>query len=158
MQANPRGGNNGPRHGVAHLKCHREVACAILIDPQGRYLLQRRDSNPDILYPSKTGLFGGHRKGAESFMDCVAREVHEETGYIAGPDEFEHLGSYVGSDTEVPGATVAGHYCVLRNVPAESLNVTEGSLIVVAPEGLTSWAHQFAPSATAAFGMLLGKR
>ena len=42
---------------------HREIACAILIDPQGRFLLQRRDDAPNILYPGKIGLFGGHREG-----------------------------------------------------------------------------------------------
>ena len=30
---------------------HREIACAILIDLEGRFLLQRRDDVPNILYP-----------------------------------------------------------------------------------------------------------
>ena len=84
--------------------------------------------------------------------------MYEETGHVAGPDKFEPLGSYVGPDTEIPGATVVGHYYVLRNVPADSLNVTEGSLIIVEPKELTAVAHEFAPSATAAFEMLLGNR
>ena len=97
---------------------HREIACAVLLDPQGRFLLQRRDNVPNILYPGRIGLFGGHREGEETFLECVVREVSEETGYLAPPERFEHLGSYIGPDLEVPDATVAGFYYVLRGVLA----------------------------------------
>jgi 8-oxo-dGTP diphosphatase len=53
---------------------HREVACAILIDRDGRFLLQRRDNDPNILYPGKIGLFGGHREVDETFLACVVRK------------------------------------------------------------------------------------
>ena len=135
---------------------HREIACAILIDPHGRFLLQRRDDVPNILYPGKIGLFGGHREGEETFLGCVVREVFEEIGYLASRERFEHLGSYVGPDSEVPGSTVAGEYYVLRNVPVEALSVTEGSLLLAKREDLASLAHEFAPSAKAAFGMFFG--
>ena len=135
---------------------HREIACAILIDLEGRFLLQRRDDVPNILYPGKIGLFGGHREGEETFLGCVVREVFEETGYLAPRERFEHLGSYVGPDFEVPDASVAGEYYVLRNVPAEALSVTEGSLLIAEREDLAFLAHEFAPSAKAAFGMLFG--
>ena len=136
---------------------HREVACAILIDRDGRILLQRRDNDPNILYPGKIGLFGGHREVDETFLGCVVREVYEETGYLAPPERFQHLGSYVGPDSEVPGASVAGEYYVLRDVPADALVVTEGSLLIVERNDLIVRAPQFAPSATAAFGMLISK-
>jgi 8-oxo-dGTP pyrophosphatase MutT (NUDIX family) len=148
-------GNDDPRPGGAHLTLHREVACAILIDPQGRYLLQRRDNDPNIIYPGRIGLFGGHREGGETFLECVCREVHEETGYLATPKEFELLGSYSVPDREIPEATVVGHYYLLRNGPVDFLNVTEGSLIIVVGAELDSLALEFAPSATTAFGMLL---
>jgi 8-oxo-dGTP diphosphatase len=135
---------------------HREIACAILIDLEGRFLLQRRDDVPNILYPGKIGLFGGHREGEETFLGCVVREVFEETGYLAPEERFEHLGSYVGPDFEVPDATMAGEYYVLRNVPTEVLAVTEGSLFIAEREDLASLANEFAPSAKAAFGMLFG--
>jgi 8-oxo-dGTP pyrophosphatase MutT (NUDIX family) len=125
-----------------------------LIDAQGRYLLQRRDNDPTIIYPGRIGLFGGHREGAEAFLECVIREVREETGYLADPEEFEPLGSYSGPDKEIPGATVIGHYYVLRNVPVEALRITEGSLLIVEPDKLGSLAPELAPAATTAFGML----
>jgi hypothetical protein len=35
---------------------HREIACAILIDTCGRFLLQLRDDIVGILHPGKVGL------------------------------------------------------------------------------------------------------
>jgi hypothetical protein len=51
----------------------REIDCAIIIDAQGRFLLQQRDDVPGILQP--VGLFGGHREGSETYLQCVVREV-----------------------------------------------------------------------------------
>ena len=45
----------------------RETAGALLVDIEGRFLLQRRDNVPGILYPGHIGLFGGHREGEERF-------------------------------------------------------------------------------------------
>jgi len=52
---------------------HREVACAILIDTRGHFLLQQRDDLVGILHPGKVGLFGGHREGDETLLECVVR-------------------------------------------------------------------------------------
>ena len=136
---------------------HREIACAILIDVHGRFLLQRRDNVPSILYPGKIGLYGGHREGDESFLECVVREVHEETGYVALPERFEHLWSYAGADYGVNGGTLSGEYYVLRDVPVDTLAVTEGSLFIAERKDLPSLARQLAPSAMAAFNMLFSK-
>ena len=69
----------------------REIAAAILIDTTGRLLLQRRDDKPDILQPGKVALFGGHREGDESFIDCVVREVAEEISCRVPAERFQHL-------------------------------------------------------------------
>ena len=52
----------------------REIAAAILFDATGNMLLQRRDDKLGIIQPGKVGMFGGHREGAESFLECVIRE------------------------------------------------------------------------------------
>jgi len=57
------------------MSTHRETSGAILIDSLGRFLFQLRDDIPEILYPGKIGLFGGHREGNETFLECVVREV-----------------------------------------------------------------------------------
>jgi 8-oxo-dGTP diphosphatase len=67
---------------------HRAISFAILIDTQGRFLLQQRDDVPDIVAPGKIGLFGGHREGNETFFECVVREVEEETGLALPRESF----------------------------------------------------------------------
>ena len=47
---------------------HREIACALIIDTCGRFLLQQRDDIPGIVCPGMVGLFGGHREGDETFL------------------------------------------------------------------------------------------
>src|SRR4051794_19466903 len=59
----------------------REIAGAVIFDTSGRLLLQLRDNIPGILYPGKITLFGGHREGDETFLECVVREIHEELSF-----------------------------------------------------------------------------
>jgi hypothetical protein len=61
---------------------HRETSGAILIDSLGRFLFQQRDNIPEILYPGMIGLFGGHREGNETFLECVVREIYEEISHF----------------------------------------------------------------------------
>src|SRR6478672_3258092 len=113
---------------------HREIAFAIVIDTQGHLLLQQRDDIPGIVAPGKIGFFGGHREGDETFLDCVIREVHEETGVLLAAERFEHIKSYRGADLEIPGGTMAAEGYVVRDVPVAEVNVTEGSLFIAKRE------------------------
>jgi 8-oxo-dGTP pyrophosphatase MutT (NUDIX family) len=130
-----------------NLPKRREIACAILIDVEGRFLLQRRDDNPGIAYPGRIGLFGGHREGDESFSECVAREVREETGLSVSLDRLEFLGSFQNDE-------VIGEFFVIRGVFADALRVTEGLLCIVEQHDLPALEPQLAPSVTTAFEML----
>jgi 8-oxo-dGTP diphosphatase len=125
----------------------REIACAILIDVEGRFLLQRRDDNPSIAYPGRIGLFGGHREGDESFLECVAREVREETGLLVPLDRLEFLGSFQNDE-------VTGEFFAVRGVCADALRITEGLLYIVEKHDLPALEPQLAPSVTTAFEML----
>src|SRR6266496_2670061 len=104
----------------------REVAAAIVFDTSGKLLLQLRDDIPGILYPGKVALFGGHREGDETFLDCVVREIHEELSYFISPANFELITQLMGPDEEVPGGTIRAEFFVTRNVPVDKLLVTEG--------------------------------
>ena len=75
-----------------------EFASAVLLDSLGRLLLQLRDDIPNIVQPGKIGLFGGHREGGESFLDCIVREVHEELSYYLPPERFKPIACRVGPD------------------------------------------------------------
>lgn len=126
----------------------REIASAILIDTFGRFLLQQRDDIPGIYQPGKVGLFGGHREGDETYLQCVVREVREEIGYALPPGSFVFLKSYEGSDLDViEGGTMHAEFFLARDIRIDSLVVTEGSLLVVRREELTDLEPKMAPSA-----------
>jgi ADP-ribose pyrophosphatase YjhB (NUDIX family) len=53
----------------------RTATAAVIFDPQGRILLQRRSDNGNWALP------GGTMETGETADECVVREVQEETGY-----------------------------------------------------------------------------
>jgi len=132
----------------------RETASAILIDTAGRLLLQLRDDVPDILYPGMVGLFGGHREGNETFLECVVREVHEEISYFVLPEQFEYLAERHGVDPDVEGGIIHGQVFVARDIPSDKLMITEGSLLIVRPDELSRIEPNLAPSARLALKAL----
>ena len=128
----------------------REIACAIMIDTCGRFLLQQRDDVPGIVCPGMVGLFGGHREGTETFLQCVVREVHEETSYFVAPQRFASLTSYKGPDPDVGYGSLHCEFFVARGIPADALLVTEGSLLI-AKQNELSLVASLTPAAL--FGM-----
>lgn len=61
-------------------------ASALLVDEQGRYLMQIRDDVPHILHPGALGLFGGGIEAGEAADGAVRRELDEEIGFV--PDDL----------------------------------------------------------------------
>jgi 8-oxo-dGTP diphosphatase len=110
---------------------HREIAAAVIFDTSERLLFQLRDNKPNILCPGRIGLFGGHREGNETFLECVVREIHEELGCFSSPERFEKIAMYAGEDIEVPGGTFRAEFFVLRNVRIDQIAITEGTLKIV---------------------------
>ena len=133
----------------------KEFAGAIIVDTQGRYLLQRRDNKPEIRFPGKVGLFGGHQEIGETSLECVVREVHEETGWYVPPEKFEHVAAYCGLDA-------SGVYKVeifaTSDVDIAGLTITEGTLLVVQPEDFFNLIDELTPSAAFAFETFVGRQ
>jgi 8-oxo-dGTP diphosphatase len=125
---------------------HRETTGAIIIDTLGRYLFQLRDDVAGITNPGKIGLFGGHREGDETFLQCIVREIHEEIGYFVPADRFEHLGSFDGEDIDRKEGTIHGHLFVVRDIPAKALAINEGSLLIVEPVEIAKIENRLAPT------------
>src|SRR5262245_60125319 len=136
---------------------HREVAAALVIDTRGRFLLQQRDNVPGILFPGRIGLFGGHREGDETFLECVVREIHEELSVFIPPERFQHLASYRGADPYSAGGTLWRELYVTSDVPVEPLRVTEGSLLIAELGDLPALAPRLTPSAQAAIAEFLAR-
>jgi 8-oxo-dGTP diphosphatase len=126
---------------------HREIACAIIIDTTGRFLLQQRDDIPGILHPGKVSLFGGHREGSETFLECVIREIHEEISYFVPAERFEYLVSLDGVDIDANGGSVRAEFFIARDIPLARLTVTEGTLLIAEPAKIMTLERNLTPSA-----------
>ena len=131
----------------------REVAAALLLGTCGRVLLQQRDDVPGILYPGMIGLFGGHREGGETYLACVQREIEEETGHRVPLERFEEIVTMVAAYPD--GSTVRGAYFLVRDVPAETLVITEGTLLAALPKDLPRLLNRMTPSACLASRLFL---
>jgi 8-oxo-dGTP pyrophosphatase MutT (NUDIX family) len=60
------------------------LAVVVLVDPQGRLLLQERDEHAPIA-PDQWGMVGGHVEEGEDFEPAAYRELEEETGVRLAP-------------------------------------------------------------------------
>lgn len=107
----------------------REIASSLLFDTAGRLLFQQRDNIAGITEPGKIGLFGGHREGDETFLECIAREVSEEIGIQLPLESFQLLTVYEDIDLEV-GGPIRAEFFIARNIPLGRIRVTEGCLVV----------------------------
>jgi 8-oxo-dGTP pyrophosphatase MutT (NUDIX family) len=70
-----------PAHAVA----------ALLQLTNGRYLMQLRDSNPDIFYPDHWGCFGGAVEPGEEPVAALERELQEELGVPVPPADVRRF-------------------------------------------------------------------
>ena len=61
----------------------RWCAGAVMVTPDGRYLLQLRDNKPTIIIPGHWALFGGTVDAGESAEAALRRELLEELEYVA---------------------------------------------------------------------------
>jgi 8-oxo-dGTP diphosphatase len=135
----------------------REVACALLIDTRGCLLLQRRDDIPGILQPGKVGLFGGHREGDETYLQCVVREIYEEISYFVPAERFKHLTSYDGPDLDRAGGSVRGELFIADDIPSDKLTITEGALFIVERDRAMTITPELTPFASFVVRAFLNK-
>ena len=62
----------------------KRFSVILLVDPQGRILLQERDERAPIS-PDTWGMVGGHVEDGEEFEPAAYRELEEETGVRLPP-------------------------------------------------------------------------
>lgn len=94
------------------------VVCVWVYDGKGKILLTRRA--PQKSFAGTWENSGGAVKAGESSLQAVVRELHEETGIRAKPEEFEFIGS--GRDN----SNHYDYYCLCRQTPLEEIVLLPG--------------------------------
>ena len=61
----------------------RWCAAALLVTPDGRYLMQLRDNKPSIILPDHWAFFGGTVDAVETADAAIRRELVEELEFTA---------------------------------------------------------------------------
>jgi 8-oxo-dGTP pyrophosphatase MutT (NUDIX family) len=59
----------------------RDSAAAIIVNPNGEFLLQLRDDREDIFFPNHWGCFGGAIDAGETYEENLQREIFEELNF-----------------------------------------------------------------------------
>jgi len=83
------------------------VVCVWVYDGKGKVLLTRRA--PEKSAPGTWENSGGAAKAGEDSLSAIVRELREETGIVAAPEEFELL------DACTERGTHYDHYCLHRD-------------------------------------------
>jgi len=94
------------------------VVCVWVYDGMGHFLLTRRAKGKSFAGTWENS--GGAVKAGETSREAVARELFEETGIQADPEEFELL------DTDRERNMFYDHYCLKRRVKLKDIVLLPG--------------------------------
>lgn len=79
---------------------HRLAARALILDPNNRFLLFLSHFDPGSGLDPRWVFPGGGLEPGETPMDCIIREVFEETGLSVKQGEMENLGHVIKHEME----------------------------------------------------------
>jgi 8-oxo-dGTP pyrophosphatase MutT (NUDIX family) len=102
------------------------AVAALMVTPDGRYLLQHRDDLPGIFFPGFWGCFGGGIEPGETPAAALRRELAEELAHA--PRSVEHFAT-LGLDFSFAGhGVLPRHFFVVPIEPDElgSMRLAEG--------------------------------
>lgn len=94
------------------------VVCVWVYDGKGKLLLTRRA--PEKSFPGTWENSGGAAKAGETSLEAITRELREETGISAKPEEFELLGSSRDKKAHYD------FYCLKRQTPLSEIKLQPG--------------------------------
>ncbi len=94
------------------------VVCVWVADGKGNILLTRRA--PEKTFAGTWENSGGAAQAGETSLQAIARELFEETGIRAEPEEFHLIGS--GSDRNAH----FDYYTLIRSTPLEEIKLLPG--------------------------------
>jgi hypothetical protein len=98
---------------------------------------------PGSSIPGKSVCSEGIAKAMR--LSWTVRRANSMRSYIA-PERFEFLASYEGRDLAIQGGTVCINFFVVRNVPADSLVISEGKPLLVSPPELSALVEKLTPT------------
>jgi 8-oxo-dGTP diphosphatase len=110
---------------------------ALLVDRDGRFLLQHRDDKPGIGNPGMWGSFGGEIEPYETPEQALLRELDEELGWQ--PSRYAFVNAYALQED--------GHH-LLVYVYAALVDVPESSLVLGEGQGMGFFAPDALPEKT----------
>lgn len=94
------------------------VVCVWVYDGQGKLLLTRRA--PEKSFAGTWENSGGAAQAGESSLEAITRELQEETGIAASPEEFELLSSQRDRNAHYD------FYCLKKAIPLEQVVLQPG--------------------------------
>ena len=97
------------------------VVCVWVYDGKGKLLLTKRA--PEKSFPGTWENSGGAVRAGETSLQAIVRELREETGIIAQPEEFELI------DSGMDGNTHFDYYCLKRQCPIEDVILLPGETV-----------------------------
>ena len=110
-----------------------EAAAALIVTPDGRYLMQHRDDTPGIFFPGWWGCFGGAVEPGETAEDAILRELEEELGWR--PDGVRHFAT-LGLDWSFAGfGVLPRHFFTAKLDPGavRGMRLAEGQDFALIP-------------------------
>ena len=94
------------------------VVCVWVYDGRGHVLLTRRA--PGKSFAGTWENSGGSAKAGETSLQAIVRELYEETGIQASPEEFELL------ETDRDRNYFFDHYCLKRQIRLKEIVLQQG--------------------------------
>lgn len=94
------------------------VVCVWVYDGRGNLLLTRRA--PEKSFPGTWENSGGAAKAGETSLEAISRELFEETGIRALPEEFELI------DRGMDLCTHYDFYCIRKETPLSEIVLLPG--------------------------------
>lgn len=112
------------------------TTAALIVDADGRFVLQHRDDKPGIANPGLWGSFGGEVDAHEPPDEGLVRELEEELCWRPDRHELYGAGPYIQGGEELVYV-----YAVALDTPLDRLTLREG-------QGFAAFAPDALPAGT----------
>ena len=97
------------------------IVCVWVYDGQGKILMTRRA--PEKSFAGTWENSGGSAQAGETSLQAITRELYEETGIRANPEEFELL------ETRRDRDAFFDFYCLKNNTPLDRIVLQKGETV-----------------------------